>query len=177
MRSRYSRRDTFISWFIVYEFSSVLVSLVAATYLFHRGCVGPIGSIEFIKSNSPFYSILSIWLSNLTSFLIGGVLVLIHPILGLLSVILNSWFLGEILASFFAGHLHLAHFIYSIIETQAYVILWLLVVEMHIVWRRHGDLLSKWRATIKYVEKIIIVSVMIFLLLSMVEVAEVLTYG
>ena len=154
---------------------SIVVIVVRGFLLFRIGAVSPVNSINFIRGHSPIMSITFIWLSNLTSFLLGGTLVIIYPLLGLLPVILNSWSMGEVLSSWLAGYTSLAHLIYGVAETQTYIILWLMAVKVFITQKSQGstipNIISKWNT------KIIIISSLLFLLLSIIEVAEVLIYG
>ena len=168
-------------WFILYEFLSIVVVVVRGFLLFHIGAASPINSINFIRGRSPIISITSIWLSNLTSFLLGGTIVIIHPLLGLLPVTLNSWSMGGVLSSWLAGYTSLAHLIYGVAETQTYIILWLMVVKAFVIQKSQGstipNIISKWNTTARYVKQVTIISSLLFLLLSIIEVAEVLIYG
>ena len=164
-------------WLIAYEVVCLVTCVVSGLLILHSGNARPVYSIKFIRSHSVLYDVVSIWLSNLSSFFLGGVLIALHPALGFLAVAFNSFFSGQMLASWLAGYCPTRHLIYGNIETQAYIILWFLIARSYVLQKECRDLNNRWIIALEGVKKILFSTFTIFLILSIIEVAEVITYG
>ena len=165
------------AWLVIYEFVWILTFVLSGLATLLLGRAHSLESIDFIKSHNLLSAVTSIWLSNVSSFLVGGVLIIIHPLLGVLAVLFTSLASGDLLASWLAGYCHTAHFIYGNIETQVYILLWLLIVRVYFKQRTCKDLMCRWVSTVSYVKRILVAVLTCFLILSIIEVAEVLAYG
>lgn len=177
MASGMGRRGGLLFWFIIYEMVSWLVAAVSGFITLRFGHARPVESIGFIFSRDPLNAVVCTWLSNTSSFFLGAVLVIINPFLGLLSVAYLSLSLGDLLASWLAGYCPTPHLIYGVVETQAYVLLWLLAVRTYLSQRLCGGLTCRWLSTVSQVKRLLPLATASFLVLAAVEVAEVLTYG
>lgn len=177
MREQSGHKYRLLPWLVIYEAESLLVMLTAGLLELLFGHPHPVESIAFILSRSPVEAALSIWLSNLSSFFLGGVLVVVSPFLGALSVAAVSASQADLLASLLAGHCPPAHFAYGIAETQAYILLWTASLGIYFEQKSCRDLECRWRATTRYLARILPIATLCFLALSVVEVAEVHVYG
>jgi len=74
-------------WCIVYELLWFSIFVVIGFARLSYGWNYSIYSIDFIKSHGVLFSTISIWLNSEASFLLGGILVVLHPILGLIPVV------------------------------------------------------------------------------------------
>ena len=160
-------------WLVIYESVSIAVSILA--WFSSRGA--PAESIAFIRARGALSAVLHIWLSNVSSFFIGAVLAVLHPALGVLAAAFASLGLGELLASWLAGYCSTPHLVYGVVETQAYILLWLLAARTYYVQRSCRSLLCRWRATLRETGRLLVYAFTVFLLLAVVEVLEVRAFG
>ena len=166
--------SSLLLWAAVYELVYVVVSL--AVWLVLPGA-SPVGSIAVVRSRGFADAVLHIWLSNTSSFLLAAALVIIHPVLGVLAVAFSSATSGELLASWLAGYCSTAHMAYGVAESQAYILLWLLVVKAYYQQRGCDSLICRWEATLNHTARLLAYSFAAFLVLAVVEVAEVVVFG
>ena len=80
----------------------------------------------------------------------GGIIVIIYPILGLLPIIVMSLSSSKLLASWLGNHCPTYHLIYNIGESQAYILLWALIVKVYINQKKDRDLLYKRISTVLF---------------------------
>lgn len=160
-------------WLVIYESVSIAVSILAG--LSSRGA--PVESIAFIRARGALSAALHIWLSNASSFFIGAVLVVLHPALGVLAAALASLGLGDLFASWLAGYCSTPHLVYGILETQAYILLWLMAARTYYVQHWCGSLVCRWRATLRETGRLLVYAFTVFLLLAVLEVLEVHVFG
>ncbi len=174
MGLKYSRLAT---WLIVYEVVYIVVSTVTGLLFLYSSKASPIESIGFIKNRGVLDAVLHIWLNNTISFLIAATLIVLHPSLGVLAVSFSSISSGELFASWLAHYCSTPHFIYGVAETQAYIVLWLLVARTYYAQRECSSLTCRWRTTSRQTGRILFYAFTVFLILAMVEVAEVRLLG
>ena len=169
--------STMFFWLFVYEIVSLSITVILGLLELRFNHIHHIESISFILKHGRLYAIMSMWLANTSSFFLGGALVIINPILGVLSVVFLSISLSDLFVSWLAGYCPTPHFIYGMVETQAYILLWLLIVKVYLKQKSRKDLLRNWLDTVKDVKRIIVLSIIIFFVLSIIEVTEVIVYG
>lgn len=171
------KRSKLSTWLIIYELVYAITFTVTGLMLLSFSRVSPIESISFIKSHNVLNAVMHIWLNNTTSFLITATFVILHPALGIPAVIFASISSGVLFASWLTNHCSLAHFIYGHIETQAYLLLWLIVARTYYVQKECNDLLCKWKSTLNQTSKLILYAFVTFFTLSIIEVVEVHVFG
>ena len=84
------------AWLVIYEFAWILTFVLSGLATLHLGRAHSLESIGFIKSHDSLSAITSIWLGNVSSFLVGGILIIIHPLLGVLAVLFTSLASGDL---------------------------------------------------------------------------------
>lgn len=161
------------AWLLVYE----LVSLAVAGLVGVLSRGAPVESVAFIRSRGLVEAAASIWLNNVASFLTAAALIVVHPVLGVLASALTSYSLGELVASWLAGYCSTPHMVYGVVETQAYILLWLLAARTYYVQRGCRSLMCRWRATLRETGRLLVYAFTVFLLLAVVEVLEVRAFG
>ena len=164
-------------WLWVYEFVSIAVSAVIGVVLYLSGRASPVESIAFIRSHGVLNAVLHIWLSNVSSFLLAAVLIVLHPVAGVFVVAYASVFFGEVLASWLAGYCGTAHMVYGLAETQAYILLWILAAKTYYVQYACSSLLCRWEATVRETRRLLAYTLLVFLVLALIEVYEVRIFG
>ncbi len=88
------------AWLLAYE-GAWLAGMLVAWSLGWGG--GQSASQETFGTGDPLSSALSAWINSEVSFLLGGVLVLIHPVLGTIPALATSVEDGELLTSWLGG--------------------------------------------------------------------------
>ena len=160
-----------LKWGILYEATNVAVTLFTGLALFKSPTLQ---SLSFIKNHDVLHSVLSIWLNNVASFFLGASFVIVSPIVGLAVVAYMAFSGGQILASFLSGRCPLSHLVYGLfLEGQAYLLLWSVTTKIYYAQKECRDLTCKWNETLKLVKKLVLYAFLIFLVLAIVEVAEV----
>lgn len=172
-----SARSKIVNWLIVYEVTYIATFSIVGIILLCSSKASPVESITFIKSHNMLDDVLHIWLNNTTSFLIAAVLIILHPVLGVLNVAFTSIFSSELLASWLSGYCSTVHFFYGNIETQAYIILWLTVARTYYAHQECNSLFCRWETTLEFTGKLLLYTFTTFLVLAIVEVVEVNAIG
>ena len=164
-------------WLWVYELVSIAVSAAIGAALYFSGKASPVESITFIRSHGALDAVLHIWLSNVSSFLLAAALIVLHPVAGVFAAAYASVFLGELLASWLAGYCGTAHMVYGLVETQAYILLWVLAARTYYVQQGCGSLLCRWEATVRETTRLLVYALLVFLVLAVIEAYEVRILG
>lgn len=170
-------RSRIALWLAVYELAFTATSVLVGLILLHSSRASPVESVAFIKAHDALDAVLRIWLNNTSSFLIAAVLIVLHPVLGVLATTFTSAFNGQLLASWLAGRCSTLHFVYGNIETQAYIALWLAAARTYYVQKESSNLLHSWRATLRQTTRLLVYAFTVFLVLAVIEVAEVRILG
>ena len=164
-------------WLWVYELVSIAVSAAIGAMLYFSGRASSVESITFIRSHGVLDAVLHIWLNNVSSFFLAATLIVLHPVAGVFAVAYTSVFLGELLASWLAGYCGTAHMVYGLVETQAYILLWVLAARTYYVQYGCGSLLCRWEATVRETKRLLVYALLVFLVLGVIEVYEVRILG
>ncbi len=164
-------------WFIIYELVCISVSIIVGLELILIHSATRVESIVFIRSRSVLEALIHIWLNNTSSFLLASALIILHPLIGVFLVAFMSISTGELISSWLAGYCSSVHLLYGLVETQAYIILWLVSVKIYYVQHRCGSLTCRWYSTINLVKKQLLLAFTVFLILAVIEVLEVNWFG
>ncbi len=123
-----------------------------------------------VGQHSVFYSIVLLWLNSVTSLFLSSSFTILHPAIGVLSTLLIAKTDYEILVLYFRSNYPLVYLIYSIVKSQAYLLLWFYVSRFYSIQKESKDLYSSWKNTVNYPKRFFSISLLVFLILAVIRV-------
>ena len=124
-------------WFVVYEVTWLLTFTLSGLIIFYQGYAHPLRSIDFIKSHDLLSALTSIWLSNVSSFLIAAILIVIHPLLGPYKLCRHPFYFFVMVAQISLPTALLS--LWGFVVALTFIPLWLYLVKL-----KERELITYW---------------------------------